>query len=59
MFQSNKKDNISSESAILGRTPYGEISESKKLLVLISERSLISGVILCSVIINRPKTKAF
>ena len=34
------------------------MSESKKLLVLLSKRFLISGVILGSVI-NRPKNKSF
>ena len=34
------------------------MSESKKLLVLLSKRYLIGGVILCSVI-NRPKNKSF
>ena len=59
MFQSTEKDQISpSDSAILDRTPNDEISESKKLLVLISKRSLISGVTLCSVI-NRPENKSF
>ena len=59
MFQSSKKrSNFSSDSEILGRTPDDEISESKKLLVLLSKRFLISGVILGSVI-NRPKNKSF
>ena len=38
--------------------PNDEISESKKLLVLLSKRFLIGGVILGSVI-NRPKNKSF
>ena len=59
MFQSNKKrSDFSSDSAILSRKPSDEISESKKLLVLLSKRFLISGVILGSVI-NRPKNKSF
>ena len=59
MFQSNKKrSNFSSGSAILGRTPNEEISESKKLLVLLSKRFLSGGVILGSVI-NRPKNNSF
>ena len=37
--------------------PNDEISESKKLLVLLSKRLLISGVILGS-IISRPKNKS-
>ena len=56
MFQSNRKDQI--DWAILGSTPNDEISESKKLLVPLSKRFLISGVILGSVI-NRPKNKSF
>ena len=47
-----------SDSAILGSTPSDEISESKKLLVLLSKRFLISGDILGSVI-SRPKNKSF
>ena len=50
MFQSDKK--------IFGSTPEHEISESKKLFVLLSKRFLISGVNLGSVI-NRPKKKSF
>ena len=38
--------------------PNDEISESKKLLVLLSKRFLISGDILGSVI-NRPKNKSY
>ena len=44
--------------AILGSTPNEEISESKKLLVLLSKRFIISGVILGSVI-NRPENESF
>ena len=59
MFQSNKKDQISPVTwQYFGRTPNDQTSESKKLLVLISKRSLISGAILCSVI-NRPENKSF
>ena len=58
MFQSNKRSNFSSDSAILARTPNNEISESKKLLVLLSKRFLICGIILGSVI-NQPKNKSF
>ena len=47
----SKTSNFFIDSAILGSTPNDEISESKKLLVLLSERC---GVILGSVI-NRPK----
>ena len=49
---------IFSDSAILSRTPNDEISESKKLLVLLSRSFLISGVMLGSVI-NQPKNKSF
>ena len=42
----------------LVRTPNDEISQPKKLLVLLSKRSLISGVSLYSVI-NRPENKSF
>ena len=56
MFHSNKNDQIS--LVILGSTPNDEISESKKLLVLLSKKFLISGVILGSAI-NRPKNKSF
>ena len=58
MFQSDKKSNFFSDLAIFGSTPNDEISESKKLLVLLSKRFLISGAILGSVI-NRPKNKTF
>ena len=59
-FKVIKRSNFSSDSAIRpsGRTPNDEISESKKLLVLLSKRFLSSGVILGSVI-NRPKNKSF
>ena len=57
-FKVIKKIKFISDSAILGSTPNDEISESKKLLVLLSKRFLISGDILGSVI-NRPKNKSF
>ena len=53
-----KRSNFFSDSAILGSRPNDEISESKKLLVLLSKRFLISGVILGSVI-NQPENKSF
>ena len=46
-----------SDSAIFDSKP-NEISKSKKLLVLLSSRFLIGGVILVSVI-NRPKSLSF
>ena len=47
MFQSDKKGQISLViQHILGSTPNDKMSESKKLLVLLSKRFLISGVIL-------------
>ena len=57
-FKVMKRSNFSSDLAILGRTPNDEISESKKLLVPLSKRFFISGVILGSVI-SRPKNKSF
>ena len=59
MFQSDKEDQISvvTRQYLVGM-PNDEISESKKLLVLLSKRFLISGVILGSVI-NRPENKSF
>ena len=50
MFQNKKKDRK--------RAPNDEISELKKLLVLLSKRFLSSGVILGSAI-NRPKNNSF
>ena len=50
--------NFFSDLAILGSTPNDEISESKKILVLLSKNFLIGGVIL-GFVINRPNTKAF
>ena len=44
--------------AVLGKMPNDEISELKKLLVLLSKRFLISGVILGSAI-NQLKNKSF
>ena len=57
-FKVIKRSNFLSDPAILGSTRNDEISESKKLLVLLARRFLISGVILGSVI-NRPKNKSF
>ena len=53
-FKVLKRLSFFGDSAILGTTPNDEISESKKLLVLLSKRFLISGAILGSVI-NRLK----
>ena len=59
MFQSNK-DQISfvTRQYLVVRLGNDKISESKKLLILLSRRFLISGVISGSVI-NRPKNKSF
>ena len=57
-FKVIERSNFFGDLAILGSTPNDEISESKKVLVLLSKRFLISGVILGSVI-NRPKNKSF
>ena len=55
-FKVIKRSNFFSDSAILGSTSNNEISQSKKLLVILLKRFLISRVILGSVI-NRPKNK--
>ena len=57
-FKVIKKSNFFSDLAILGSMHNDKISGLKKLLVLLSKRFLISGVILGSVI-HQPKNKSF
>ena len=52
-----KISNFFSDSAIHDSTPNNEISRLKKLLVLLSKKFLIVGVILGNVM-NQPDTKA-
>ena len=57
-FKEIKNINFFSDSAMLGSKPKDEISESKKLLVPLSKRFLISGVNL-GFVITQSKNKSF